>query len=640
MTSSALQSLSEVFNNKFFRIPDYQRGYAWGKQQLEDFWDDLMNLKNGKYHYTGLLTVENIEKSEAIQLKLWEDDEWLYEKGFKSYYVIDGQQRLLTIMILLKVILDKFSDEEEINYTVKKGWAEKYFYQKSAKYEAFIFGYEKDNPSDEYYRTKILEKKSLNNNNQSEETLYTANLKEAKDFFITKTRGLDKEALQIIAKKLTNGLRFNFYEIDDELDVFVTFETMNNRGKQLSKLELLKNRLIYLSTLLTECEDDDKRQLRRDINETWKTIYHYLGKNKEKLLDDDDFLENHWSMYFTYTRQEAKAFSKFLLNNYFTANNVLDKDPKNKVGFDEIKEYIGSISECVKQWFFIFNPSYSQYNSEIKMWLEKLNMLRIGSFAPLIMAVLVKDVKDSKIVELLKEVERFIFLVFRVTNRKGNTGNSFFYKVAHDFYYGEMTINKVVKEINDFIQCRSNNYGFDIEEFTNFIDNRFKKQEEGYYNWNGIKYLLYEYELYLKVNARGNLKVSWDDIKTDSIEHIYPQNPSKNSDWGKIFGRHKFNNKEKYRLLHSLGNLLLLSSPKNAELQGYSFQYKKKHQDKHGNYTGYFNGSYSEIEVAQYDKWTPEEIFERGLNILEFMEVRWRIEIYNMPRVLGLEFMT
>jgi len=197
----------------------------------------------------------------------------------------------------------------------------------------------------------------------------------------------------------------------------------------------------------------------------------------------------------------------------------------------------------------------------------------------------------------------------------------------------------VTQCINDFVCCRTNAYGFDIEEFANFIENKYKKQEEGFYDWNGIKYFLYEYEIYLKAKAKGTIKVGWDDIKTDSIEHIYPQNPDNKSDWGKIFGRHKLNNKEKFRLLHSLGNLLLLSSPKNSELQGYSFDYKKKHQDKHGNDTGYFNGSYSEIEVAQYAKWSPEEIYERGLNLLEFMEKRWGIEIDNMSGVLGLEFM-
>ena len=43
MANNNLETLSELFNDKVFRIPDYQRGYAWGKQQLEDFWSDLNN---------------------------------------------------------------------------------------------------------------------------------------------------------------------------------------------------------------------------------------------------------------------------------------------------------------------------------------------------------------------------------------------------------------------------------------------------------------------------------------------------------------------------------------------------------------------------------------------------------------------
>ena len=48
MTDNKLQSLTEIFNEKFFRIPDFQRGYSWQEPQLKDFWDDLINLKADK----------------------------------------------------------------------------------------------------------------------------------------------------------------------------------------------------------------------------------------------------------------------------------------------------------------------------------------------------------------------------------------------------------------------------------------------------------------------------------------------------------------------------------------------------------------------------------------------------------------
>ncbi|TOP04225.1 hypothetical protein CGH23_23870, partial [Vibrio parahaemolyticus] len=78
---------------------------------------------------------------------------------------------------------------------------------------------------------------------------------------------------------------------------------MNNRGKPLTSLELLKNRLIYLSTLFHDHAGHDV--LRRKINNAWKTMYEYLGKNPEAPLNDNLFLRNHWTMYFKYTRQKG-----------------------------------------------------------------------------------------------------------------------------------------------------------------------------------------------------------------------------------------------------------------------------------------------------------------------------------------------
>lgn len=95
------------------------------------------------------------------------------------------------------------------------------------------------------------------------------------------------------------------YEVNDDFNVCIVFESMNNRGKSLSNLELLKNRFIYLSANL-KATDDAKQELRKDINEVWKNIYHYLGKNPDLKLDDDDFLYNHWIMYFEDTNEVYK----------------------------------------------------------------------------------------------------------------------------------------------------------------------------------------------------------------------------------------------------------------------------------------------------------------------------------------------
>jgi uncharacterized protein with ParB-like and HNH nuclease domain len=100
-TCEELQSLSVLFQNRLFRIPDYQRGYAWKQEQLADFWDDLLNLHEGRYHYTGLLSLKAISRS-AVS---WQGDEWLLDIGYKPFHIVDGQQRLTTFSVLMHEIV-------------------------------------------------------------------------------------------------------------------------------------------------------------------------------------------------------------------------------------------------------------------------------------------------------------------------------------------------------------------------------------------------------------------------------------------------------------------------------------------------------------------------------------------------------
>lgn len=622
MSDSKLQSLSEIFNNRIFRIPDFQRGYSWEERQLDDFWEDLQNLHPNKIHYIGLLTVEPINNSDIQNVEKWKDDLWLLKKGMTAYYVIDGQQRLTTLIILLHEILRTFSEDEGINFGSKSEWTERFLYRSFNQiYKSFVFGYEKDNPSDEFFKTRILEQES-SAADKYPETLYTANLMFAKEYFAKKLKNLSRERKEEIFDKAVNKLKFNYYEIDDSLDIYVTFETMNNRGKDLSHLELLKNRLIYLSTLLHE-SDDTKSRLRKDINETWKTVYEYLGKNKENPLDDDVFLFNHWIMYYTYDRSQSDVYADFLLKRKFTAKNVLN----DLLTINDIKDYIDSLAKCVKKWYYIYNIEQSDYSERIKEQIQKLDRVGMGAFPPMIMAVFTKESREDLIWDFLDACERFNFLVFAISHRSSNTQNSNIYRMTREYYMGDTDIVTITANIDFLTDGEDENYyrgWFDLERFRNHIKELFLKNEkDGFYSWNGLRYFLYEYELFLQNNA--NTKVRWEDFskrsKEDTIEHIFPQSATSEY-WKEHFGHLKPSEKRLY--LNSLGNLLLLSRSKNSKLQNFDFERKKCLKNKDGKDIGYYNGSYSEIEVSKQTEWTPEQIKERGLLMLQFMEDRWK----------------
>lgn len=171
---SGLKSVSKLFTEQIFRIPDYQRGYSWKAKQLKEFWSDLEQLEISQRHYIGVLTLERVP--DKIWEK-WDDDKWLMKaKNFVPYYVVDGQQRLSTIIILLQCVFERLKADEKLNYDSRDETQSKYIHMhKEGRDGSFLFGYEKDNPSYEYLKTKILNKSS-SSYSAGEVTLYTKNL--------------------------------------------------------------------------------------------------------------------------------------------------------------------------------------------------------------------------------------------------------------------------------------------------------------------------------------------------------------------------------------------------------------------------------------------------------------------------------
>ena len=99
-----LQSLDDIFNKKLFRIPDYQRGYAWGKKQFVEFWEDLINLHSKRSHYTGVLSVQSVPE---VIWSNWNEEKWLIDlRRYKPFYIVDGQQRLTTISIFIQCLVE------------------------------------------------------------------------------------------------------------------------------------------------------------------------------------------------------------------------------------------------------------------------------------------------------------------------------------------------------------------------------------------------------------------------------------------------------------------------------------------------------------------------------------------------------
>ena len=682
--ANELQALSLLFQNRLFRIPDYQRGYAWRQSQLVDFWDDLINLQQDRYHYTGLLSLKTLGRQET---KDWGSDLWMLNKGFKAYHIVDGQQRLTTFVILLYEIISfareleenegKSDEEIVLGYDTLKDVVAKYICQRrppNNQINTYLFGYEIDNPSADYLRYKIFNEPFSGTVN---ETYYTKNLKYAKAFFRENLIDLyakeGSDGINSFYLKLTLKLMFNIHEIDDDYDVFVAFETMNNRGKKLTNLELLKNRLIYLTTLYLDEKFDEmeKSHLRKQINDAWKEVYFQLGRNEHTPLSDDDFLRAHWIIYFAYSRKKGDDYIKFLLNK-FSAKNIFEKktvvlndalqdmaenmdfgedgeiekdytEPEtvevSKLEPTEIADYVNSLKEMAKYWYDTFFPMQSKYlGDDEKVLVDRLNRIGIGHFRPLITVIISRrDISANERALIFKAIERFLFICFRMGNFNATFRSSEYYRAARSIYLKEMDIAALSADINDNVDA---NIEYALPNFVTKIEKHFA-QGGGFYYWNSIKYFMYEYEYSLA--KKNNIdKVSWElftKVEKDkvSIEHILPQTPTKYY-WRNQF--RQFDEEEIETLAGALGNLLPLSQSVNSSLQNDSFEDKKI--SKTFGRRGYENGSHSEIEVSKEKNWTARKIYTRSKALLQFMEKRWEFSLTKeqMNKLIYVAFAT
>ena len=627
-----LQSISKIFTEKLYRIPDYQRGYAWGNKQLKDYWNDILQLQDEKNHYVGVLTLESVSNEIILN---WDDDVWIIKsKSYAPFYVVDGQQRLTTTIILIQTIIEVIGEEKKINYTPIEDIKKKFIYDSKDDgiSRSYIFGYEKDNPSYEFLKTKIFKEKS-NSSYREEETIYTHNLGSAKDFFKSQIEALTFPEIEKIYKKVTQHLLFNTYSINSDVDVFIAFETMNNRGKPLSTLELLKNRLIFLSTKF-DIEEVERTKLRRAINNAWKAIYHFLGKNKDNPLKDDFFLINHFIVYFGRYNSLMKDFQRkrprplyavdsgdYLLDRVFNIKYLYEKHPflERLLQIKDVYRYVESLQESVEIWFNINNPNLADgWDDDEKQWLDKLKRIGNSQLAPLLLISYQKGFTKASKIELFKTFEQFAFLSKMVSN----------------YYFSPFQLHNYSMEImsNDVTALKINQ---GLREYIDNFKNRTDWKEDlishfksyGFYEWTAIKYFLFEYDLHLKEKSKTNkIKINWREYTTEyedfvTVEHICPQKATSEC-WKAEFS--KFRPSQKKALLNSLGNLLPLSKPKNSSLQNKCFVDKVSNNL---NTIGYRFGCYSENEVSKLHKWGPREIKERGLNLLNFLELRWEIQL-------------
>ncbi len=619
-------SLSEVFDKRLFRIPDYQRGYSWREKQLEQFWDDLVSMGDRR-HYAGVLTVRAVSVDSPKSQEHW----LCHDHSYRCYHVVDGQQRLTSIVLLVAAIVHHFrpyadgSDPQVVGTLMTSNLEDTFLYRihPEGDMETNIVNYAVDGSLCQVLHSCLRSTRIDASIRNEASNLYTRNLVFAREFFISRLKDLVQQqgpdAIGLFYHRLTQNLFFNMYEIEDEFDVHISFETMNNRGLSLSTLDLVKNRLMYLTNLFHPGKEQTaaRHTLLTHVKDNWQKIYDELGHHPTQQLNEDSFLRDHWIAYFGKSGSENEC-ARFLLEERFTKAAVHGSSPSISPG--DIHDYVVDLGTSVRHWVSTHFPE-KVHNTPLRAELERLQRMGVGSLRPLVMEIL--GHRDDLLAgEAIRTVERFRFLAFAMAGRRSDYGKAEFHRLAHAIHSDQKELRDAIDQIQAWTTESAESVDLLANRFAGILTKNSGQLD--YYQWSGLKHLLYEYERFL-AREDGPEKVTWQKIVTNSettisIEHIAPQTPTP-------YWEQKIPD-EYEAWAQQLGNLVLLAKPINSALQNRPFEEKKNATwDKSGKVArvGYSTGSYSELEVARETEWNADSIRRRGLRILEFMAEHWSI---------------
>lgn len=608
-TDASNVTLPGLFANKCFRIPNYQRGYAWGESQLNDLWDDIMDIqKNGstyRPHYTGAITLQQIDVNDLTPA-----EKKLSSTGMEYYNVVDGQQRLTTIVIMLNALKNKITTGKKQlinNYIVTNNNVCRFMYSDT------------NGNSYRFFMKNIIGETNIL---PFVPTTYTANLEFASSFFDKSFSALKPKELKEFQEKLLTALVFDTKYIQNNLDVQAVFETMNNRGKPLTTLEKLKNRLLYMTSKFDPASVDVK-QLSDDINNSWGLIYETLGKNKNFLLSEDEFLSAYLTLLrepadysFSESLAEIKVFQMFC--NHATKydfsmarqHNTSIKEPA--VDYNKIHTFVSDIANYVRHWYDVNFPDLSTPRG---LHLQKIQYLNGSKEMRLFLAelLMLANTQSALVDECLKMVEKVLFKnalpgVSILDERRFATR-------ARDLHKGEMNLVELKNELESLLLQQ-----IDVQSIVGGFRYLFTyvRGNIGFHRWGALKFFLMEYEKHLQ--DRGLSHVGWENYYNIQIEHVMPRTWS--THWTKemnnYLAAHSSLNadeveKAKNILINTLGNLTVIQDIKNAGIGNNPWTTK---QD------AYLNGSYSEVEIATKTSWHPwgyNSIEERGKQMLDFL---------------------
>jgi uncharacterized protein with ParB-like and HNH nuclease domain len=499
-------------SQKHFIIPVYQRAYSWEKDQWNIFLTDLNEQISGdNNYYYGNILLESVKKD--IQ-----------------YEIIDGQQRLTTLIIFVRSFVDvlKKRNLNELQLQFDFDSKEKIYFKNSGNIKLRTIEY--DRPC---FETLIVE-----GNSKFETTsLSQLRIKNARKYFTTELDKISTNDLLKIFDKL-ESTELTCIELNGKKDSALMFELQNNRGKDLTNMEKIKSYFMYQMYVFSPKEETESNI--ESIANIFKQIY--LTINDLKSLNEDSILIYH-----------CNAFIKgYAYRNIDDIKEVFKNTSEN--------EKIKWIKDFVNELLTSFLSIKKMENSNLP-YLVDLQKLSIPAF---VYPFVIKGYKhlEGNEVELNKFYNILEVVVFR-------------YRLISSRADFISRINEILLSFNGDLEALKVQFKDKLNQTYYWGDNRVKEFLNGYmYENPALHYLLWKYED--SIQNRG-YSVRSGAIENEQIEHISPQTPTNGEAFATgydVDGNNQYREGFVDKELNCLGNLMLISGSHNASIGNRSFSEK------------------------------------------------------------------
>ncbi len=553
-------TLSNLIQGRLFRIPEYQRTYSWHQKQRQDLFEDIRRVYTKGDAYSHFMATVVGLRRDAITIMAQEH---------QVIEIVDGQQRITTLVLLLKAIIKSIDPSDSAQRKIGGNLNDSLVKDDKAT----LLLLQTNHDSSDYFSNYLRQgthPPSKNAKTIADRELLSA--MEDCERFVADWQGNGNSLIDLIAI-LNNRLTFVFHEIADEALVYTVFEVLNSRGLEVSWFDRLKSMLM---AVVFESGAGNNAEIIDEVHNRWTQIYKRVGLRLGLSTE---------SLRFAATLRNQDRPSRPLGEEAAT-HLLYSQSADGPYKVIETTRYLQNVTDAVDRL---------EANGRINA------VTRIAHARLVAVAVeLNQDFTDAEKIQILDKWENVTFRIYGMYGKDARWMVGDYVRLAWDISNNNLSAAEALKRLSSI------GSGFSIAGAVDIL-----RRMDCYNHWRGeLRYFLHRYEEYLAKKAGQNFQNEqwnriWESSLATSIEHIKPQ-----SSW-----KDDADPSEK----HGLGNLTMLPPGLNYKLQDKPPEEKAPCYTK----TGLIDARNVAAVISESSDWTICEIRKREDFLLEWASREW-----------------